>query len=448
MPVNPQQQFGQQPSMSPEQFARIVQAQQQGSNAPQPNVPAMAQPVMMQPTLPQMQGAAPFNFSEFARRNGIDTSQFPGGEEAMAGALLKAAQGYMQNRGQVSEMEQRLEAARQSAAQHAAPAATTPSDGATPGAPNVDAWQHLLVEKDGKIFPAEGASVPWDVVQAAQSQFEQRRSNIESIMKDPMAVIREHAGGDWLKEQVEAQFKELHARQQRETEIDTWFDKHRNVLYETDVNGNQVAKPPVERLSQIADEYRKSGTKPEYIFQYATRDLEREMMQAEVEHIAQQQFERQQAQIQQQNPQFQNPQNAGIQQAPHQPQNEHEYMQQAIQQASNQMPGPQHPSQQGARQDTFWPRPAWNNTQTQVPFQPQQQQPQPQTQMTVPQSPQPQTFLDRNVGAPSDVHPGAMQTTRRDSAPGAAADLQSADFTATDPETIAREAASGFMNGA
>jgi hypothetical protein len=426
MPFNQQQQFGQQAPMSPEQFAAIVQAQQQVSNDPARNVPAMAQP-----SFPQMrQQPTPFNFTEFARKNGIDTSQFPGGEEAMAGALLKAAQGYMQNRGRVSEMEQRLEAARQSAAQHNQQ--PTPANGTAATGPNVDQWLHLLVEKNGKIFPADGASVPWDVVQAAQQQFEQRRTNIESIMKDPMAVIREHAGGDWLREQVEAQFKELHARQQREAEIDTWFDKHRNILYETDANGNQIAKPPVERLSQIADEYRKSGTKPEYIFQYATRDLEREMMQAEVEHIAQQQFERQQARFQQQ---FQQPQ---FQPQFQQPQNDHEYMQQALQQASNQMPGPQHPSQAGSAPDRFWQQTDWNNPQSQ-----------PQTQMTVPRSPQAQTFLDRNVGAPSGVHPGAMQTTSRDSAPGSAADLQSADFVADDPETIAREAAteSGFMNG-
>ncbi len=435
MPLNPQQQFGQQAPMSPEQFAAIVQAQQQVSNGPDPNVPAMAQP-----SFPQMrQQPTPFNFTEFARKNGIDTSQFPGGEEAMAGALLKAAQGYMQNRGQISEMEQRLDAARQSAAQYnQQPAPVAPANGTAAAVPNVDQWQHLLVEKDGKIFPADGASVPWDVVQAAQQQFEQRRSNIEGIMKDPMAVIREHAGGDCLKEQVEAQFKELHSKQQREAEIDTWFDKHRDVLYEIDANGNQVAKPPVERLSQIADEYRNSGTKPEFIFQYATRDLEREMMQADVEHIAQQQFERQQAQFQQQQPQFQ-------QQQPQfqQPQNEHEYMQQALQQASNQMPGPQHPSQVGSAPDRFWPQTDWSNPQT--PTYTGTVQPQ----MTVPQSPQPQTFLDRNVGAPSGVHPGAMQTTSRDSAPGSAADLQSADFVADDPETIAREAAteSGFMNG-
>ena len=190
MPFNQQQQFGQQAPMSPEQFAAIVQAQQQVSNDPARNVPAMAQP-----SFPQMrQQPTPFNFTEFARKNGIDTSQFPGGEEAMAGALLKAAQGYMQNRGRVSEMEQRLEAARQSAAQHNQQ--PTPANGTAATGPNVDQWLHLLVEKNGKIFPADGASVPWDVVQAAQQQFEQRRTNIESIMKDPMAVIREHAGGE------------------------------------------------------------------------------------------------------------------------------------------------------------------------------------------------------------------------------------------------------------
>jgi hypothetical protein len=371
--------------MSPEQYAALV-GQQAAPQAP-----------------PQ------FNLAEYARSKGIDVGQFEGGEAAFADALIKAAQGYMTNQSQLSETQEQLQAA-QTAAQQLQMTAGAPAVEAP--APDVSKWEHLLVEQDGRVQPKAGAPVPYHVVEAAQTQLDTRRKNMQAILTDPASVIREYAGGDWLEEQFKERFEKAWADRQHEEEIDRWLTQNRNVVYRDD-NGKQTLTPEGERLSAIVDEYRERGVKPEYVFQMATRDLERELLQAEIEHTAQQTWER----------------------------NQQMQMQSAIQHQAlmqGQAPPFQMPQGYGNQQ------PGYGNQQP-API----QQPAPVQQFAQPPQHQP-TFLERNVGMSGSEVPGsAFTTTSRDSGPQTTGGVtDAADFTPEDPESIARSVAieSGAMN--
>lgn len=368
-----------QPQMTPEQYAALVGQQQ--SAAP-----------------------ARFNLGEYAKARGIDISQFEGGEPAFADALLRAAQGYMTNQSALSETQAQLQAAQATATQLQQPVAAASVDVA---GPDVSKWEHLLVEDNGRVQPKAGAPVPWNVVEAAQAQMDTRRKNMQAILTDPQAAIREHVGGDWLEQQFSERFEKAWADRQREQQVEQWMEHNSKVIW-TEQGGQRVMTPEGERLSAIVDEYREQGMKPEFIFQVATRDLEREMLQAEIQHTAQvtaqQTYERNQQAAQYQ-----------------------QYQMQAEQQG-------QPPFQQ-----TQWSAPPQLATQQPVPVQNYAQSPQQQP-----------SYLDRHVGNQGASAPGsAFTTTSRDSAPqttGAAVDA--ADFTAEDPESIARSVAieSGAMN--
>jgi len=372
------------PTLTPEQYAAYV-AQQGQAGA----------------------GQAGFNFSEFVKSKGLDPSQIAGGEQALADALIRAAQGYMQNQDRISEQAAALQAAQQSAQQSVAMPATNAAE------VNVDQWSHLLVESNGRIEPKQGAIVPWQVVQQAQSDYDARRENIQSLMRDPENTIRKYVGGEYLDQQVQERFERMWAERQRQQEVESWLAKHDNVIYHTGPNGEKQLTPEGQRLSEIVDDLQDKGIKPEHIFATATRDLERELLQSQVEEFAQQQWERQQAQAAQR--QFSQP--AGMQQYGSDPRF--------------------HPSSNPLQQ--YQPQPVHPSQRDMQGFQ----------QSTGPQSPQP-TFFERHVGNPGgEIPPGAWSTTSRDSGPTSARSAESSDFQADDPESIARSVAteSGFMNG-
>jgi len=356
----------------------------------------------------QQQQAAPaaFSLADHARSKGIDVSQFQGGEAAFADALLQAAQGYMTNQGQLSETQGQLQAAQAVAQNLQMPTAAGPADAA---GPDVAKWEHLLVEDNGRVLPKAGAPVPWNVVEAAQTRMDTQRQNMQAILTDPQSVIREHVGGDWLEQQFSERFEKAWADRQREQEVDQWLTHNANVIYQ-DQDGQKALTVQGERLSEIVDEYREKGVKPEFVFNMATRDLEREMLHTEIEHTVKNKYE----QAQQYQQQMQ--------------------MQQYQQQAAMQGQPPFQQMQQGyvepERQQSAQPQPA------------------PVQQYAPP--PQQPSYLDRHVGNQGASAPGsAFTTTSRDSGPqttGAAVDA--ADFIVEDPESIARSVAieSGAMN--
>ncbi|MBT3710126.1 MAG: hypothetical protein HOG19_11840 [Gammaproteobacteria bacterium] len=363
-----------QPQMTPEQYAALVSQASQAPSQPQ------------------------FNLSDYARSKGIDVSQFEGGEPAFADALLRAAQGYMTNQAQLTDTQQQLQAAQVAAQNYQ----ELESPKIPNGAPDVSRWEHLLVEDNGRVQPKAGAPVPWNVVEAAQTQMDTRRKNMQAILTDPQSVIREHVGGDWLEEQFKDRFEKAWAERQREEEVERWLQYNDRVVYSGE-GDNKALTPEGKRLSAIVDEYRERGIKSEYVFQMATRDLERELLQESIEHTAQQTYERNQ---QYQYQQYQ--------------------QQQAALQSQQQFQVPQ-----GYGQNQYAA-----------------QQSAPVQQYTQP--PQQPSYLDRNVGNQGASAPGsAFTTTSRDSGPettGAA--VNAADFVAEDPESIARSVAieSGAMN--
>ena len=362
MPQYPQQ-FTQ-PQMSPEQYAALVGQQQAAPAA--------------------------FSLADHARSKGIDINQFQGGEAAFADALIQAAQGYMTNQSQLSETQNQLMAAQAAAENLQIPTAAGPAEVA---GPDVGKWEHLLVEDNGRVLPKAGAPVPYDVVKAAQSQMDTRRENMQAMMTDPQAMIRQHVGGDWLEEQFKERFEKAWNDRQRSQEVDQWLAHNSGVIYE-EQNGQQVLSAEGQRLSEIVDEYRERNYDPEHIFGQATRDLEREMLDTAIENEVRDQYEARQTQ-------------------------QYEAQQQ------------QYAQQQYAQQQQYAP-----------------QQPAPVQQYA--QSPQQPSYLDRHVGNQGASAPGsAFTTTSRDSGPettGAVVDA--ADFIVEDPESIARSVAieSGAMN--
>jgi len=375
------------PNMTPEQYAAYMMQQGQGG-VPQPG----------------------FSFAEYAKSKGLDPSQIEGGEQALADALIRAAQGYMQGKDQLASQAAALQAAQQSVqAMQPAPASSAPGADI-----NVDQWSHLLVESNGRVEPKQGAFVPWQVVQQAQTDYDSRRENIQSLMRDPESTIRKYVGGDYLDQQVQERFERLWAERQRQQEVESWLTRHENVIYRLGANGEKTLTPEGQRLSEIADELREQGVKPEHIFSRATRDLEMELLQSQVEEFAERQWERQQEMQRQYSQQPAMPQQYG----------RDPRFQSSMNSLQSYQQQPVHPSQRDAWSQGF-------------------QQP------TEPQSPR-STFFERHVGNPGgEVPPGAWSTTSRDSGPTSARAADTPDFQADDPESLARSVAteSGFMNG-